>query len=250
MSINIEKLRRLNELVGLAFKRKHIIVLDPAQNKNSKDNIEEDIVYDKADWKMTDELNKYVKDLSNESNLSIEDKILSIYEKICKDYVYDDNLISYIQKIDDDVFDLPDWYGRDIDQEWENNREQHNRRICFELSRYLAKALSDLVKNNDDYDTCILWNKNLTHYFVGLTCENYSVALDLDDFFNIKDLTRLKTDLTAEASMPYQASLLDMHSCLHSHFSYSSTTKVMPATLPADFYTHIYGYSFYSLQLN
>ena len=40
MSINIEKLRRLNELVGLAFKRKHIIVLDPAQNKNSKDNIE------------------------------------------------------------------------------------------------------------------------------------------------------------------------------------------------------------------
>ena len=198
MSINIEKIRRLNELVGLAFKRKHIIVLDPAQNKNSKDNIEEDIVYDKADWKMTDELNKYVKDLSNESNLSIEDKILSIYEKICKDYVYDDNLISYIQKIDDDVFDLPDWYGRDIDQEWENNREQHNRRICFELSRYLAKDLSDLVKNNDDYDTCILWNKNLTHYFVGLTCENYSVALDLDDFFNIKDLTRLKTDLTAE----------------------------------------------------
>lgn len=198
MSVDIEKLRRLNELVGLSFKRKHIIVLDPAQKEQKEENIEEDIVYDKANWKMTDELSKYVERLSCENNLSLEDKILNVYEKICKDYVYDDNLISYIQKIDDDVFDLPDWYGRDIDQEWENNREQHNRRICFELSRYLAKALKELVKGNDDYNTCILWNKNLTHYFVGLTCNDYSLALDLDDFFNIKDLTRLKVDLTAE----------------------------------------------------
>ena len=30
------------------------------------------------------------------------------------------------------------------------------------------------------------------HYFVGLTCDDYSVALDTDNFFNIKDLTRLK----------------------------------------------------------
>ena len=41
-------------------------------------------------------------------------------KKICKDYVYDDNLISYIKKkIDEDVFSIPDWYGRDVDQEWE-----------------------------------------------------------------------------------------------------------------------------------
>ncbi len=63
MSVDIEKLRRLNELVGLSFKRKHIIVLDPAQKEQKEENIEEDIVYDKANWKMTDELNKYVKDL-------------------------------------------------------------------------------------------------------------------------------------------------------------------------------------------
>lgn len=31
-------------------------------------------------------------------------RVLMIFEKICKDYVYDDNLISYIKKVDDDVF--------------------------------------------------------------------------------------------------------------------------------------------------
>lgn len=85
-----------------------------------------------------------------------------------------------------------------MDQEWEKNRENHNRRICFELSRYLAKALDELLRENKNYDVCILWNKNLTHYFVGLTSNEYTLALDVDDFFNIKDLTRVKADLTIE----------------------------------------------------
>lgn len=195
MSINIAKFNKLNELVSLEFRRKHTIVLNP----DKKEDIhEEDIIYDKANWKITDELKKYVDELSQNNDLSTEDKILYIYEKICKDYVYDDNLISYIKKIDEDVFSIPDWYGRDVDQEWEKNRENHNRRICFELSRYLAKALDELLKENKDYDVCILWNKNLTHYFVGLTSNEYTLALDVDDFFNIKDLTRVKADLTIE----------------------------------------------------
>lgn len=195
MSINIAKFNKLNELVSLEFRRKHTIVLNP----DKKEDIhEEDIIYDKANWKITDELKKYVDELSQNNDLSIEDKILYIYEKICKDYVYDDNLISYIKKIDEDVFSIPDWYGRDVDQEWEKNRENHNRRICFELSRYLAKALDELLKENKNYDVCILWNKNLTHYFVGLTSNEYILALDVDDFFNIKDLTRVKADLTIE----------------------------------------------------
>lgn len=195
MSINIAKFNKLNELVSLEFRRKHTIVLNP----DKKEDIhEEDIIYDKANWKITDELKKYVDELSQNNDLSTEDKILYIYEKICKDYVYDDNLISYIKKIDEDVFSIPDWYGRDVDQEWEKNRENHNRRICFELSRYLAKALDELLREKKNYDVCILWNKNLTHYFVGLTSNEYTLALDVDDFFNIKDLTRVKADLTIE----------------------------------------------------
>ena len=83
---------------------------------------------DKGQWKITEEFQNFIDKLSKDNTLSKEDKILLIFEKICKDYVYDDNLISYIKKIDDDTYDLPDWYGRDIDSEWEKNREKHNRK--------------------------------------------------------------------------------------------------------------------------
>lgn len=198
MNVNIEKIIKLNELVNMFFRNKHTIVLDPKLEKKYGKYLGEEIVYDKADWDMPSELKEYVNELSKNEELSKEEKILSVYEKLCHDYVYDDNLISYIQKVDDDIYSLPDWYGRDVDKEWEKNRENHNRRICFELSRYLVKSLDELFKDDKNCNTCILWNKNLIHYFVGLTSDDYSLAIDLDDFFKIKDLTRLKTGLTLE----------------------------------------------------
>lgn len=196
MDVNIEKINKLNEQVNVFFRNKHLIVLEPTAEK--AEELEENIIYDAGEWRIPEKFSKYISELSDREDLNTEEKILLIYEKICKEYVYDDNLISYIQKNDDDIFSIPDWYGRDIDTEWEKNREKHNRRICFELSRYLAKSLKELLKNNKDYDICIFWNRNLTHYFVGLICDEYSLSLDLDDFFKIKDLTRLKADLTAE----------------------------------------------------
>ena len=193
MSINIEKIKKLNELVGLSFRTKHIVVLNPDEKQIDLKNL-----YDMTDWNITEELSKFVKELSENDKLSKEEVILLIFEKICKDYVYDDNLISYIKEIEDDKFYVPDWYGKDIDKEWEKNRDSHNRRVCYELARYLAKALTEFFKDKNDYNICIHWNKNLTHYFVGLTCNEYSIILDPDNFFNIKDLTRLKTGLTAE----------------------------------------------------
>ena len=198
MNVNIEKIIKLNELVNIFFRNKHTIVLNPKLEKKYGKYLGEEIVYDKADWGMPSELKEYVTELSKNQELSREEKILSVYEKICHDYVYDDNLISYIQKVDDDIYSLPDWYGRDVDKEWEKNRENHNRRICFELSRYLVKSLDELFKEDKNCNTCILWNKNLIHYFVGFTSDDYSLAIDLDDFFKIKDLTRLKTGLTLE----------------------------------------------------
>ena len=198
MSINIEKLKKLNDLVSLSARKKNIIVLEPKEKRENEKDLGEDVIYDKTDWEITEEFSKYIDEIAKDNKLSIEDKILAIYEKISIDYIYDDNLISYIKKVDDDTYSLPDWYGRDVDDEWKANRETHNRRVCYELSRYLAKSLTQLLKNDDDYDICIHWNKDLTHYFVGLTCDNYSLTLDPDDFFNIKDLTRLKTGLTAQ----------------------------------------------------
>lgn len=198
MSTDLKKIKKLNELVSLSFRRRHIIVLDPDEKQENVESLEPNVVYDKAGWYIDDEIKDFVEELSKNNELSKEEKILVIFERLCHKYVYDDNLISYIHKIDDDIFDLPDWYGRDVDEVWIKNREQHNRRICYEIARYYAKALKILFDGNDDYNICILWDKGHTHYFVGLTCSEYSITLDLDDFNNIKDLTRLKTGLTAE----------------------------------------------------
>lgn len=198
MNINMDNLARLNNLVTMSFRRRHIIVLNPETEQENKEELDANVIYDKAEWKIPDEIRRLVSELSQNTQLSKEEKILSIYEKVCRDYVYDDNLLSYIQKIDDDSYALPDWYGRDIDQEWEKNREQHNRRVCYEVSRYLTKALTELFKEDENLEVCILWDKSLTHYFVGLTCNDYSITLDTDNFDNIKDLTRVKTGLTAD----------------------------------------------------
>lgn len=55
------------------------------------------IEYDKGNWKLEDGLQEYVEILLKQKNLSDEMRVLMIFEKICKDYVYDDNLISYIK---------------------------------------------------------------------------------------------------------------------------------------------------------
>lgn len=198
MSINIDKIKRLNELVGLEFRSKHTIVLDPKDEILLKDKLNDSIIIDGAEWNVPTDISMLVKYISKNNKISTEKKILFIYEIICQNYIYDDNVLSYLKKIDDDKYGLPDWYARTINSDFQKNRNEHNRRVCYEVSRYLAKSLTDLFKNNDNYDVCILWNKDLTHYFVGLTCSKYSLTLDLDDFFNIKDLTRLKTGLTLE----------------------------------------------------
>ena len=198
MSINIDKIKRLNELVGLEFRSKHTIVLDPKDEILLKDKLNDSIIIDGAEWNVPTDISMLVKYISKNNKISTEKKILFIYEIICQNYIYDDNVLSYLKKIDDDKYGLPDWYARTINSDFQKNRNEHNRRVCYEVSRYLAKSLTDLFKNNDNYDVCILWNKDLTHYFVGLTCSKYSLTLALDDFFNIKDLTRLKTGLTLE----------------------------------------------------
>ena len=144
MSIDINKIKRLNDLATAAFRKKHIIVLNP-EDKNKKEN-NTNIIYDEIGWKIPEKIKPFLNELKNNDKISVEDKILQIYEKLCQEFIYDDNLLSYIQKIDDDSYALPDWYGRAIDQKWEKNRETHNRRVCYEVSRYLAKSLTELFK--------------------------------------------------------------------------------------------------------
>jgi len=206
MSINIINFSKLSELVSLSTLRKPKIVLDPEEEyyiKSKRGHREDDdfnanIICDKSKWEIPEEVQGFIDELSKNNQLSNEDKILMIFEKLSKDYVYDDNVLSYMKKTEDDKYALPDWYGRSSDSEWHEKRENHNRRVCYEISRYLAKSLTELFKDNSKINICILWDINLTHYYVGLTCDDYTITLDLDNFDNIKDLTRLKTGLTLE----------------------------------------------------
>lgn len=205
MSTNVANYNKISDLVSLSSLRKPKIVLNPSgeyyfkqrRNHGNEDEFNANIIFDKTEWKIPEELDTFIEKECNDSHISNEDKILLIYDQICKGYTYDDNILSYIRKYDD-KFALPDWYGRDVDTGWEQNREQHKRRVCYEVSRYLAKALCKVFEGNNDYNICILWDRELTHYFVGLSCPDYTLSLDLDDFNNIKDLTRTKAGLTAD----------------------------------------------------
>ncbi len=65
MSVDIEKIKRLNDLVSLSMKTKHTLVLNPEEKNTNKDNLDEDVTYDEAEWKIPEELKAYVNELSN-----------------------------------------------------------------------------------------------------------------------------------------------------------------------------------------
>lgn len=186
--MNLNRISKLSELVTNKAKRKPTIVVDSRDNNTfsvfgSTSGININVDTDR--WSISEELKLFIDELSKDSNDSIEEKILKIYEKLCEEYTYDDNVLSYIRKNDDDTFFLPDEYGRDTDSSWKAKRQQHTRRTCFEISRILAKSISELLKifgYSKKYDVCILWDEAVTHYFVGLACDDYYISMDLDDF--------------------------------------------------------------------
>ena len=171
------------------------IILEPNRN------IEEDwIEYDQVKWELEEPMKNLVFTLLEENTLSFEEKILNIYVYICLNYVYDANVLYFFRRDTGDTNNIKyiavDWYGRIIDEKWKENRKKHNRRICYEFSRFYAKAINELRKENDNIEAFMIGDKDNLHYVVGLTGDEYSVILDLDDFNNLKDLTRLKLGLT------------------------------------------------------
>ncbi len=171
------------------------IILEPGRNFT-----EEWIEYDTVKWELEDQLENLVNDLSKDNTLSFEEKILELYKYIALNYIYDDNVLYFFKRdvsdIDNIKYIAVDWYGRIIDDKWKENRKNHNRRVCYEFARFYAKAINDLLNGNDKCEAFMLGDKENLHYVVGLTGEEYSVILDVDDFNKIKDLTRLKLGLT------------------------------------------------------
>ena len=110
MKIDIDKLIKLNALASKHFHKKHTIILPPGEKINFNNAL--GIEYDKGNWKLEDGLQEYVEILLKQKNLSDEMKVLMIFEKICKDYVYDDfRLLGDIYISLDKVKEQSELYG-------------------------------------------------------------------------------------------------------------------------------------------
>ncbi|MBQ3408173.1 MAG: hypothetical protein IJH12_03090 [Clostridia bacterium] len=171
------------------------IILEPGRA------LKEDwIEYDTVKWEIEKPVDDIVNQLLEDKTLSLEEKIIKVYQFICITYIYDANVLYFFKRDDSDPLNIKyiavDWYGRVVGPEWAEKRKNHNRRICYEFSRFYAKAINKLIDGKADLEAFMLGDKENTHYVVGLTGKDYSVILDQDDFNSIKDLTRLKMGLT------------------------------------------------------
>ena len=183
--------------VTQALKGEYKIILEP-----NRELTEDWIEYDQVKWELEDSIQDLVDKLVKDKSMELEDKILSIYNHICLNYVYDGNVLYFFRRDASDINNIKyiavDWYGRIVDEKWIENRKKHNRRICYEFSRFFAKAINEVLEPQDKLEAFMIGDKENLHYSVGLTGEEYSLILDLDDFNKLKDLTRLKLGLTLE----------------------------------------------------
>ena len=195
--MNKKYIERLYKEVEEQLDEEYKVVLEPSTN------IKEDYVeLDCINWELEDTMIELVDSLKNNNKLTLEEKVLEVYKFICLNYIYDDNVLFFFKKRKDDegntYYIAVDWYGRIIDKNWVEKRKTHNRRICYEFSRFFAKTINILIGNRDDIESFIIGLKDNTHYVTVISGEDYSAILDLDDFNKIKDLTRLKTGLTLD----------------------------------------------------
>ena len=195
--MNDNNIRRLYEEVCKNYEEEYRIILEPGRNFT-----EEWIEYDTVKWEIEDIIKDKIAELKNNVDLNFEEKILELYKYIGLKYIYDDNVLFFFKKDCSDPENIKyiavDFYGRIIDEVWKANRKKHNRRVCYEFARFFAKAINELRDENSTAEACMLGLNDNTHYIVGLTSDEYSLALDIDDFNKIKDLTRLKLGLTIE----------------------------------------------------
>lgn len=173
------------------------IILEPGRL------LQEDwIEYDQVKWEIEEPIKGLVNDLQKNTKLSLEEKIFEIYKFICLNYIYDANVLYFFRRDASDPNNIKhiavDWYGRIVGQDWIENRKKHNRRICYEFSRFYAKAINQLIDQKEELEAVMVGDKDNLHYVVGLTGKDYSIILDQDDFTSIKDLTRLKLNLTVK----------------------------------------------------
>ena len=193
--MNDEYIKNFYKELSQELEGDYKIIIEPNRNLT-----EDWIEYDQVKWELDEPIQSLVNKLLKDNILNFEEKILKVYEFICLNYIYDVNVLYFFKRDTSDLnntkYIAVDWYGRIIDEKWKENRKKHNRRVCYEFARLYAKAINELLKDNHNFEAVMVGDRENLHYVVGLTGNDYSVLLDLDNFNKLKDLTRLKLGLT------------------------------------------------------
>lgn len=168
------------------------IKLDPEEQEEITDPRME---YDYIGWQAEDdsillELNK----TQNIRHLSLIDIILKIHYMVCNFFVFDD-LCYFLGKYDREknVCTIDEKYGRNPNNEWLEARKKHNRRICFELSRYMACRIKQFA--TEECDVFLVSDEYESHYATAIISNNFMIVIDADDFIKAEDLNRVKLGL-------------------------------------------------------
>ena len=185
-----EFLRKLKEVNSLMNWNK--IKINPEEiQKDDNCEIKKDyVLWKEDDDKLFDELRKD----ENFEQLSTIEKILKIHCLVCKHFVFDDfcYFLGNYNK-EKNICTIDSKYGRNPNLVWRENRKKHNRRICYELSRYMAVRLKQFIK--EESDIFLVSDEYETHYATVYVCDDFMIIIDTDDYWKGADLNRVKLGL-------------------------------------------------------
>ncbi len=183
----VKKLKEVNSLMNWCK-----IKINPDETEEIDDSeIKKDYVY----WKEDDDhlFEELCKDRIFEQLSTIE-KILKIHCLVCKYFVFDDfcYFLGNYNK-EKNICAIDSRYGRNPNSVWIENRKKHNRRICYELSRYMAVRLKQFIK--EESDIFLVSDEYETHYATAYVCDDFMIIIDTDDYWKGADLNRVKLGL-------------------------------------------------------
>ena len=135
---------------------------------------------DEPEWSINSELEEAVFG-SMPNDLSLEEKAIYIYMKLCKELVYDEGYM-YRDKIG------PDSYSSEFSKEKQESIKPGSKVTCFEFSRICAKMINQL--EGDIEAVLVLQGNNKGHMFTGFYTDNVSVNLELTNNDPMNDITR------------------------------------------------------------
>lgn len=185
-----EFLKKLNELNSLMNWCK--IKVNPDDTEEINDS---GIKKDYISWYEDDDhiFEELCKD-ENFEQLSTIEKIIKIHSLVCQYFVFDDfcYFLGTYNK-EKNICTIDAKYGRNPNTVWRENRKKHNRRICYELSRYMAVRLKQFIK--EESDIFLVADEYETHYATVYVCDDFMIIIDTDDYWKGADLNRVKLGL-------------------------------------------------------